>query len=70
LRDLRVGDFKHYTGASIVLKYEIEVKSLDCMPKNNGNPWDMARPNVITKVGQLSLLPRKNQHVRVGYMDP
>ncbi len=40
------------------------------MPKNNGNPQDMPWPNVTTKVGQLSLLQRKNQHVMVGYMDP
>jgi hypothetical protein len=40
------------------------------MPKNNGNPQDMPWPDVITKVGQLSLHQRKNQHVRVGYKDP
>jgi hypothetical protein len=40
------------------------------MPKNNGNPRDMPRSDVITKVGQLSLLQRKNQHARVDYMDP
>lgn len=70
LRDLRVGDFKHYTGASIVLKHENEVKSLDSHAQEQWKPTGHARARCNTKVGQLSLLQRKNQHARVDYMDP
>jgi hypothetical protein len=42
LRYLRVGDFKHYTGASIVLKHENAVKSLDSHAQEQWKPMGHA----------------------------